>query len=455
MNASKFGERSPGALDDPRCSSQPEGERMKGDPNVTRIEVNPDAQEAARQGTRAQELVGKVRNVQRAACCIVGGGPAGAMLGLLLARKGVDVLVLEKHGDFLRDFRGDTIHPSTMEIMDELGLADRLLLLPHTKASQLRFRTPRGAATLADFGRLRTRFPYLAFIPQWDFLDFVTDEADRYPNFRLEMNAEVRELVKEDGVVRGVRYEAPDGAHEVRATLTVAADGRDSQVREQAGLEVVDTAPPIDVLWFRLSRRAGDPEEPTGYIGGGRFVVLINRGDYWQVGYVVPKGADQRIRAEGLGSFRRSVGEAVAKLAERTGEVQEWGQVKLLSVQVKRLKRWYRPGLLCIGDAAHAMSPVGGVGINLAIQDAVAAANTLADPLLEGRVESRHLRAVQRRRDLPIRVIQGLQSLAHRRIVAPAVGGGGIPSPPPPVRALLGLRVVRHLPAPDIGVWIL
>src|SRR5918998_5344451 len=398
MNASIVGERSPGALDDPRCSSQPEGERMKGDPNVTRIEVNPDAQEAARQGTRAQELVGKVRNVQRAACCIVGGGPAGAMLGLLLARKGVDVLVLEKHGDFLRDFRGDTIHPSTMEIMDEIGLADRLLLLPHTKASQLRFRTPRGAATLADFGHLKTRFPYLAFMPQWDFLDFVTDEAGRYPNFRLEMNAEVRELVEEGGVVQGVRYEAPDGIREVRAPLTVAADGRDSRVREQAGLEVIGTAPPIDVLWFRLSRRAGDPEEPIRYIGGGRFVVLINRGDYWQVGYVLPKGGDQRVRAAGLESFRRSIGEAVPELADRTGEIEDWGQVKLLSVQVNRLKRWYQPGLLCIGDAAHAMSPVGGVGINLAIQDAVATANILGPLLKRGPVDVEHLALVQKRR---------------------------------------------------------
>jgi len=376
------------------------------------------------------------------------------MLGLLLARQGVDVLVLEKHADFLRDFRGDTIHPSTMEIMDELGLADPLLNLPHTKTSRLRFRTPRGSATLADFGHLKTRFPYLAFMPQWDFLDFVTDEARRYPNFELEMNAEVRELVEEGGLVRGVRYETPDGTREARALLTVAADGRDSRLRELAGLRVVGTAPPIDVLWFRISRRKGDPEEPTGYIGGGRFVVLINRGDYWQVGYVLPKGADRRIRAAGLESFRRSVGEAVPEVADRTDEIQDWGQVKLLSVQVNRLRRWFRPGLLCIGDAAHAMSPVGGVGINLAIQDAVAAANVLAEPLRAGRVELRHLRAVQRRRELPIRILQGLQSLAHRRIVAPAVGGGGLPSPPPPVRALLGLRIVRNLPAQIIGFGI-
>jgi 2-polyprenyl-6-methoxyphenol hydroxylase-like FAD-dependent oxidoreductase len=406
------------------------------------------------QDTRAREPSGQKHNVRHTTCVIAGGGPAGAMLGLLLARQGVDVLVLEKHADFLRDFRGDTIHPSTMEIMDELGLADPLLNLPHTKTSRLRFRTPRGSATLADFGHLKTRFPYLAFMPQWDFLDFVTDEARRYPNFELEMNAEVRELVEEGGLVRGVRYETPDGTREARALLTVAADGRDSRLREQAGLRVVGTAPPIDVLWFRISRRKGDPEEPTGYIGGGRFVVLINRGDYWQVGYVLPKGADRRIRAAGLESFRRSVGEAVPEVADRTDEIQDWDQVKLLSVQVNRLRRWFRPGLLCIGDAAHAMSPVGGVGINLAIQDAVAAANVLAEPLRAGRVELRHLRAVQRRRELPIRILQGLQSLAHRRIVAPAVGGGGLPSPPPPVRALLGLRIVRNLPARIIGFGI-
>jgi 2-polyprenyl-6-methoxyphenol hydroxylase-like FAD-dependent oxidoreductase len=407
------------------------------------------------QNARARKRSGQRSEARHTSCVIVGSGPAGAMLGLLLARRGVDVLVLEKHGDFLRDFRGDTIHPSTMEIMDELGLADRLLGLPHTRASRLRFRTPRGTATLADFRDLKTRFPYLAFMPQWDFLDFVTDEARRYPNFRLEMNAEVRELVEEGGVVRGVRYETPDGTREARATLTVAADGRDSRVREQAGLEVVGTAPPIDVLWFRISRRKGDSEEPTGYIGAGRFVVLINRGDYWQVGYVLPKGADRRVRAAGLESFRRSVGEAVPEVADRTDEIRDWDRVTLLSIQVNRLRRWYRPGLLCIGDAAHAMSPVGGVGINLAIQDAVAAANALSGPLRRGSVELRHVRAVQLRREVPIRILQGLQSLAHRRIVAAAVGRGGIPSPPLPVRALLGLQIVRDLPARIIGfgVW--
>src|ERR671916_83221 len=423
MNASKFGERSPGALDDPRCSWQPEGERMKGDPNVTRIKVNPDAQETTWQGTRAQELAGKVRNVQRAACCIVGGGPAGAMLGLLLARKGVDVLVLEKHGDFLRDFRGDTIHPSTMEIMDELGLAEKLLRVKHTKAPRLRFRTPQGTVTVADFHRLKTRFPYVAFMPQWDFLDFVTGEAKRYPNFRLEMNAEVKELVEEDGVIRGVRYEAPDGGHEVRAPLTVAADGRHSRVREQSGLRVVETGPPIDVLWFRLPRREGDPEESSGYIGAGKVLVLINRGDYWQTAYVIPKGSDRRVREAGLEAFRRSIGEAVPYVADRTGELRDWEQVKLLSVQVDHLGRWHRPGLLCIGDAAHAMSPVGGVGINLAIQDAVAAANALAKPLLEGSVTEDDLARVGRRRWLPTVLTQGFQRIVQRRVLEPVLRG--------------------------------
>ena len=424
-------------------------------PNVNHPNVNLEAQRTARQGVRAGGSADKVGDIRRVTCCVAGCGPAGAMLGLLLAREGIDVLVLEKHGDFLRDFRGDTIHPSTMEIMDELSLADGLLRLPHTKAPELRFRTPQGSVTLADFRHLKTRFPYIVFMPQWDFLDFVTKEAERYPNFRLEMNADVRDLVEENGAVRGVRYEAYDGTHEVRAALTVAADGRDSRVRDRSGLEVVGTGPPIDVLWFRLSRREGDPEESSGYIGAGRFLVLINRGDYWQVGYVIPKGGDREVREAGLEAFRRSIGEAVAEVADSTGELQDWEQVKLLSVQVNRLRRWYRPGLLCIGDAAHAMSPVGGVGINLAIQDAVVAANVLTRPLREGNAKPRHSRAVQRRRELPIRILQGLQSLAHRRVAAPAARSGVLPSPPAPVRALLRLRAVRDLPARLIafGVW--
>lgn len=388
-------------------------------------------------------------------CCVIGCGPAGAMLGLMLAREGVDVLVLEKHADFLRDFRGDTLHPSTMEIMDELGLADGLLDLEHTKAPRIEARLPGGTVTVADLSRLKTRYPYITFMPQWDFLDYVTGEAERHPNFRLEMNAEAKELILEDGIVRGVRYETPDGTREARALLTVAADGRSSPFREQAGLKMVRTSPPIDVLWFRLSRREGDPEDTFGYAGGGRFMVVINRGEYWQIANVIRKGEYQNVRDAGLTAFRRSVGETVPDLADRTGELQDWEAVKLLSVQADRLRRWHKPGLLCIGDAAHAMSPVGGVGINLAIADAVAAANALAGPLGKGRVRSRDLMAVQLRRELPTRMIQAFQSVAQRRVVSSSLGPDGAPSIPAPARMLWRLRPVRSLPARIIafGIW--
>ena len=397
----------------------------------------------------------KTEELRRTTCCVIGCGPAGAMLGLMLAREGVDVLVLEKHADFLRDFRGDTIHPSTMEIMDELGLAEGLLDLEHMKAPKLEARLPGGTVTVADLRRLKTRYPYITFMPQWDFLDYVTREAKCYPNFRLEMNAEARVLILEDGVVRGVRYETPEGSREARALLTVAADGRSSPFREQAGLKLVRTSPPIDVLWFRLSRRDGDPKDTFGYAGGGRFMVVINRGECWQIAYVIKKGEYQSVRDAGLSAFRRSVGDTIPDLADRTGELQDWEAVKLLSVQADRLRRWHRPGLLCIGDAAHAMSPVGGVGINLAIADAVAAANALAGPLEAGRVRWRDLAAVQLRRELPTRAIQAFQSVAQRRVVSSALGPDGAPSIPAPARALLSLRPLRDLPARIIafGIW--
>ena len=393
--------------------------------------------------------------VRHATCCVIGCGPAGAMLGLMLAREGVDVLVLEKHGDFLRDFRGDTLHPSTMEIMDELGLAEGLLDLEHTKAPRIEARLPGRTVTVADLSHLKTRYPFITFMPQWDFLDYVTGEAKRYPNFRLEMNAEAKDLILEDGIVRGVRYETPQGPCEARALLTVAADGRSSPFREQAGLKMVRTSPPIDVLWFRLSRRDGDPEDTFGYAGGGRFMVVINRGEYWQIAYVIRKGDYQKVREDGLEDFRRSVGETIPDLADRTWELQDWEAVKLLSVQADRLRRWHRPGLLCIGDAAHAMSPVGGVGINLAIADAVAAANALAGPLGEGRVHTRDLIAVQLRRELPTRAIQAFQSFAQRRVVSSSLGPDGAPSIPVPARMLLSLRPVRDLAARIIafGIW--
>jgi 2-polyprenyl-6-methoxyphenol hydroxylase-like FAD-dependent oxidoreductase len=393
--------------------------------------------------------------LRRATCLVIGCGPAGAMLGLMLAREGVDVLVLEKHADFLRDFRGDTLHPSTMEIMDELGLAEGLLDLEHTKAPRLEARLPGGTVTIADFGRLKTRYPFITFMPQWDFLDYLTGEAKRYPNFRLEMNAEAKALILEDGIVCGVRYETPEGPREARALLTVAADGRSSPFREQAGLKIVRTSPPIDVLWFRLSRHDGDPEDTFGYAGGGRFMVVINRGEYWQIAYAIRKGEYQSVCEAGLVAFRRSVGDTIPDFADRTGELQDWDAVKLLSVQADRLRRWHRPGLLCIGDAAHAMSPVGGVGINLAIADAVAAANILARPLRKGRVRTRDLAAVQLRRELPTRAVQAIQSVAQRRVVSSFLGPEGAPSLPAPARALLNLRPVRDLPARIIafGIW--
>jgi 2-polyprenyl-6-methoxyphenol hydroxylase-like FAD-dependent oxidoreductase len=377
------------------------------------------------------------------------------MLGFLLARRGIDVLVLEKHGDFLRDFRGDTIHPSTIQIMDEVGLADELLELPHAKASTLQIHMRSGTMTVADFRRLKTRWPYIMFLPQWDFLNFLTDYARRYPSFHLVMNAEGQSLIEEGGVIRGVRYKAPDGWHEVYAALTVAADGRSSQMRNEAGLVPIETSAPMDVLWFRLSRRESDPGSILFNIDAGHVIGLIYRDDFWQVAYVIPKGTDPSVREAGLSRLKESLCRVIPWLADRVDELQSWEQIKLLVVQSNRLRRWYRPGLLCIGDAAHAMSPVGGVGINLAIQDAVAAANILSKPLLTNEVQERHLEAVQRRRALPTRVIQTLQSLMQRGLAGPTLRSSRPPDIPVLARMLLRLPGVRTLPARLVGfgVW--
>jgi 2-polyprenyl-6-methoxyphenol hydroxylase-like FAD-dependent oxidoreductase len=350
--------------------------------------------------------------VLRTQCCIAGGGPAGAMLGLLLARRGLDVVVLEKHADFLRDFRGDTIHPSTMEVLDQIGLAQAFLDLGPNRVTQLTGTTPAGTIQVADFRDLPSRFPFIALIPQWDFLDFLTREAARYSGFHLRMCAEATDLIQEDGAVRGVRFTGPDGGGEVRATLTVAADGRSSVLRRVAGLPVRETSQPIDVLWFRLPRAASDSDDTAGYLGGGHIVALINRREYWQIAYVIPKGAAERLKAAGIEELRATLRSLVPELSDRVDQLTGWDRVSVLSVQSNRLRRWHRPGLLCIGDAAHAMSPVGGVGINYAIQDAVVAANLLAEPLRTGRVTSRHLAAVQRNRAWQVRIMQWLQSLA-------------------------------------------
>lgn len=388
-------------------------------------------------------------------CCVAGGGPAGMMLGLLLARAGVSVLVLEKHGDFLRDFRGDTIHPSTLELMHELGLLEELLRVPHQELSRLVAQVGDTALPVADFTHLRTRCKFIALMPQWDFLDFLARHAAGYPAFRLEMRAEATGLVEEAGRVIGVRGSGATGPFEVHADLVVAADGRSSILRERAGLHVEDLGAPMDVLWFRLSRSPGDPEATMGRFDVGRIFVLINRGRYWQCGYVIPKDGAGEVRRRGLEAFRASVAALVPFAADRIVEIRDWDDVKLLTVKVDRLRQWYRPGLLCIGDAAHAMSPVGGVGINLAIQDAVAAANRLWMPLREGRLTTEHLRLVQRRREWPTRVTQWLQLQAQRRVISPTLGRQNGRLAPPRLLTVLGRHgLLGRLPARLVGVGI-
>jgi len=387
-------------------------------------------------------------------CCIAGGGPAGMMLGLLLARAGVEVAVLEKHADFLRDFRGDTIHPSTLEVMHELGLLEAFLRLPHQEVRRLTGQVGDVPITLADFGCLPTRCRFIAMMPQWDFLNFLAEQASRYPTFHLHMQVEVTGVLEEAGGVAGVRVTTPHGPEEIRADLLIAADGRSSTVREQAGLRPRELGAPMDVLWFRLSRRPTDPEETTGRFDRGHIFIRINRGEHWQCGYVIPKGAAETVRQRGLDRFRAELATVMPFAADRVGELREWEAVKLLSVQVNRLAQWYRPGLLCIGDAAHAMSPIGGVGINLAIQDAVAAANLLVEPLRVGRPAPDDLRRVQRRRDLPTRIIQGLQVLAQRRLIAPALAGTVPLAPSLPVRIMTRVPILRRLPARVIGLGV-
>ena len=355
---------------------------------------------------------------------VAGGGPAGILCALLLARRGVRVTVLEKHADFLRDFRGDTIHPSTLEVMDDLGLTERLLQIPHSEESLLRFGIHGETVTVADLRTLPSRRRFVAFMPQWDLLEFLNTEAGRYPGYELRRSSEVTGIVEEAGVVCGVRYRDAEGEHEVRAALVIAADGRRSRVREAAGLVPVSSSPPMDVLWFRVSRRPGDAAATFGQIGGGSVMISLNRGDYWQIGYVIPKGADSAVRVAGLPDFRRGIAALAPFLADRVGEIDSWDNVHLLTVEANRLRRWHRPGLLCIGDAAHAMSPVGGVGINLAIQDAVVAANVLAVPLRTGRLTEDDLAEVQRRRRLPTVVVQLFQAQLQRAVVGVALRGG-------------------------------
>jgi 2-polyprenyl-6-methoxyphenol hydroxylase-like FAD-dependent oxidoreductase len=387
-------------------------------------------------------------------CCIVGGGPAGMMLGFLLARAGLDVVVLEKHADFLRDFRGDTIHPSTLELMHELGLLDEFLKLPHQRAPQLSGKFGNLPLTLADFGHLPTRCKFIALMPQWDFLNFLAEHGRRYRGFRLMMRAEATGLIEEGGRVVGVHAASPQGDLAIRSPLVVGSDGRHSIVRDKAGLVVQALGAPMDVLWFRLSRCPDDGLATGGFFLPGRIFVTLNRGDYWQCAYVIPKGSVEEVHRKGLPAFRADIVSAVPMFGDRVDEIADWDQVKLLTVAVDRLKRWYRSGLLCIGDAAHAMSPIGGVGINLAVQDAVAAANIVAEPLRAGIVGEDVLAKVQERREFPARVTQRIQIVMQERVIRNVLAGQGELKPPLFVKLLRAFPILRRIPARILGLGV-
>jgi 2-polyprenyl-6-methoxyphenol hydroxylase-like FAD-dependent oxidoreductase len=393
------------------------------------------------------------KGVLTAQCCVTGGGPAGVMLGYLLARAGVDVIVLEKHADFFRDFRGDTIHPSTLRIMDELGLLDDFLKLPHSEVRELTGRIGATTLTAATFSHVPGRCKFVAFMPQWDFLNFLSARAQKFPTFRLMMNTEATDLIVENGRVAGVKATSPDGALEVRADLVVAADGRHSTLRERANLQVIDTGAPIDVLWMRVSRKPNDPGETFGNVAGGGILVALPRNDYYQCAFVIRKGGFEAIKARGIEAFRTDVGRLAPYLADRTDEIKTWDDVKLLTVVVDHLATWYRPGLLCIGDAAHAMSPVGGVGINLAIQDAVATANILAGSLRAGAsITPGQLQAVQTRRELPARLTQRLQVLIQNRVLNAVLSTQNLPKAPALVQWIFSIPFLRTIPAYVIGI---
>jgi 2-polyprenyl-6-methoxyphenol hydroxylase-like FAD-dependent oxidoreductase len=395
-------------------------------------------------------------------CCIAGGGPAGIMLGFLLARAGVDVLVLEKHKDFFRDFRGDTIHPSTLELMYELGLLEDFLRQPHQEVREIQAHFGDQVRHIADLSQLPTHCKFIALMPQWGFLNFLSSHGQRFPTFRLRMQAEATDLLfsdrpdadrlRENARVVGVKARTPEGPLEVRAELVVAADGRSSTLRQRAGLEVIDLGAPMDVLWFRLSRKSGDPPQAFGFVSAGQFIVLIDRADYWQCAYVIRKGSFEEKQRGGLQAFREDIARCAPFLAERTGEIAQWDDVKLLSVKVDHLRKWYREGLLCIGDSAHAMSPVGGVGINLAVQDAVATANLLAPKLLNHALQISDLKAVQARRERPAQLTQRVQVFLHKHLLEPIFNSTEAIPPPLLLNLTEKFPKLRQLPARMVGI---
>ena len=387
-------------------------------------------------------------------CCIAGGGPAGVMLGFLLARAGIDVVVLEKHADFFRDFRGDTIHPSTLEVMHELGLLDAFLTRPHVKLQRISAMVGENLVQITDFSHLPVRCKFIALMPQWEVLNFLASEARRYPDFHLMMQAKATGLLQAGGRITGVAAATPDGPTAIRAGLVVAADGRHSTLRAAAGFMPRELGAPMDVLWLRLPRQTDDLAESLGRLDAGRMMVLIDRGEYWQCAYVIAKGGFQQVQAAGLPALRAEIARLVPSFANRVDGLQSWDDVKLLTVAVNRLKVWHKPGFLCIGDAAHAMSPIGGVGVNLAVQDAVAAANILAPRFHAGEVREADLAAVQRRRALPARLTQALQIAMQNRVIAGVLQGGRLPRPPLLIRLGSRLPPLRRLVARLIGTGV-
>jgi 2-polyprenyl-6-methoxyphenol hydroxylase-like FAD-dependent oxidoreductase len=387
-------------------------------------------------------------------CCIVGGGPAGMMLGFLLARAGVQSVVLEKHGDFLRDFRGDTVHPSTLNVMDELGLLDDFLKLPHQEVSRFGAQFGEEHVQVADFSHLPVHCGFIVLMPQWDFLDFLAAQGKRYPAFSVLMHAEATGLIEEGGKVVGVHATIDGKPQEIRADLVVGADGRHSTVRVGAGFDVKVLGAPMDVLWFRLTHKPTDKAETMGRFDRGSILVMLDRGDYWQCAYVIAKGSAETLKAAGIEAFRAKIAQLMPFLADRVHELATVDDLKLLTVGVERLDKWWKPGVLCIGDAAHTMSPIGGVGVNIAVQDAVAAANILAAPLKEGRLKDSDLQAVQARRMWPVRATQGIQVFLQNRMIAPTLAGTRPLRPPWAARLLNAVPFLRRIPARVLGLGV-